>query len=216
MNKDRERKERDRYPLGTQLKRRLSLEREVRGAPRGETSRKEERTMKRRANILAMVGAVLAIGFCLWGVEGALAEEDGSQIVRGQGSVCAAGHGVIQFHGSGTVIATVDAGQLILNDEDAVVEIRGDGIRHRFPNGWVLYQGFHGKVRLEGEDLFGQVIGKGLRMRAEGEGVMLLAGKGVYRSPCGGAAEVSWKFFNGDGLGVELGNFLSGSEGIGE
>jgi hypothetical protein len=131
----------------------------------------------------------------------------GFRIVRGEGSVCAAGHGVVQFHGTGDLIARMEAGQLILSDESAVVEIRGRGMKHTMPNGWVLYQGFNGWVHLRGEDLFGQIVGKGLRMKVEGNGILMLMGRGAYRSPCE-APEQPWGYFDEDGVAVELGDYL--------
>ncbi len=137
--------------------------------------------------------------------------EQGFRIIRGDGSVCAAGHGIAQFHGGGTLVARVEKGQLIINDESSVVEIRGKGVKHTFPNGWVLYQGFNGWVRLEGEDLFGQIVGKGLRMKAEGQGIMMLTGRGVYRAPCDGSDQ-PWGYFGREGIAIELGDYLGAPE----
>jgi len=130
---------------------------------------------------------------------------EGFKIVKGEGTICAAGNGAIQFHGSGNLAVKGRGGQLIISDESAVVMISGKGRKHVFPNGWVMYVGFNGKAQLEGEDMFGQIIGKGVRMKADGEGVMLLMGKGVYRVPCD-APESSWKLTL-DGVGIELNDY---------
>jgi hypothetical protein len=164
--------------------------------------------------ICAMLVGLMAL-FLAADTDTANAAGQGFRILRGEGSVCAAGTGLIQFHGSGTLVAEARGGQLIISDESAVVEIRGKGRKHTFANGWVLYQGFSGMVRLEGEDLFGQIVGKGLRMKSEGQGIIMLMGMGLYRSPCDGP-EAQWGLFNRNGLAVELDDYLISSEDIAE
>jgi hypothetical protein len=161
-----------------------------------------------------MLAALLAL-FVMADADVANSAGQGFRIIRGEGSVCAAGHGVVQFHGTGDLVARVEMGQLIVSDESAVVEIRGKGRKHTMPNGWVLYQGFNGKVHLRGEDVFGQLIGKGLRLKVEGEGIIMLMGRGAYRSPCD-APEEPWGYFNEEGVGVELGEYLSEPEELTE
>ena len=139
----------------------------------------------------------------------------GFRIIRGEGSVCAAGRGVVQLHGTGDLVAKVKKGQLIISDESAIVEIRGEGRKLTLPNGWVLYQGFNGWVHLRGEDLFGQIMGKGLRVKVEGEGIIMLMGRGAYRSPCD-APDKPWRYFNEKGVGVELGESLIETEEFAE
>lgn len=167
--------------------------------------------MKRQGSIICITLVALLAVFLMADTNVANSAQQGFRIIRGEGSVCAAGHGVAQFHGNGTLFAKVEMAQLLINDETAVVEIRGKGIKHTFPNGWVLYQGFNGWIHLEGEGLFGQIVGKGLRMKAEGQGVVMLMGRGVYRSPCD-AAEEPWGYFDEDGIGVELGDYLGEPE----
>jgi hypothetical protein len=167
--------------------------------------------MRRQGRIInVMLVALLAV-FVLADTDAANGAEQGFRIVRGEGSVCASGNGIIQFHGSGSLYAKVEKGQMIISDETAVVQIRGEGTKHRLPNGWVLGQGFNGLIRLEGEDVFCQIIGKGVRALIEGEGIVMLAGKGVYRSPCD-AAEEPWEYFDPEGVGIELGEYLAEPE----
>jgi hypothetical protein len=161
-----------------------------------------------------MLAGLLAL-FVMADTDVANSAGPGFKIIRGEGSVCAAGHGVVQFHGTGDLVAKIEAGQLIINDESAVIEIRGKGRKHTFPNGWVLYQGFDGWVHLRGEDLFGQIVGKGLRMKVEGEGVLMLMGRGVFRSPCD-APDEPWGYFDADGVAVELGEYLAEPEELTE
>jgi hypothetical protein len=168
-----------------------------------------------REKIICTMLVGLTALFVVADVHAADAVAQGFRLIRGEGSVCAAGNGVVQFHGSGTLVAEARGGQLILNDESAIVEIRGRGIKRVFPNGWVLYQGFNGTVRLEGEDLFGQIIGKGLRMKSEGQGVIMLMGMGLYRSPCDGPP-TEWGFFRLEGQAIELGDYTIGSEEFAE
>ena len=171
--------------------------------------------MRRQGKVVCMMLAGLLALFVMADTDTANSAGQGFRIIRGEGSVCAAGHGVIQFHGTGTLVAKIEAGQLIINDESAVVEIRGKGVKHTFPNGWVLYQGFDGWVHLRGEDMFGQLLGKGLRMWAEGEGVLMLMGRGVFRSPCD-APDEPWGTFDADGVAVELGEYLAEPEELTE
>jgi hypothetical protein len=168
--------------------------------------------MQRKIVCLALT-CLMAL-FVLSDVQPAQGDE-GFKLVRGEGSICASGHGAIQFHGNGTLAARVRGGQLIINDESAVVSITGNGKKHVFPNGWVMYIGYEGKVRLEGEDIFGQIIGKGLRMKARGEGVMLLMGKGVYRSPCKGSEE-AWEYVDNKGRGIDLNDYAEFVGNLGE
>jgi hypothetical protein len=153
--------------------------------------------------------------FVLADTDNAIGAGKGFRILRGEGSVCAAGNGIVQFHGTASLVAQVKKGQLIVSDETAVVEIRGNGTKHTLPNGWVLYQGFNGSVHLEGEELFAQIMGRGLRMKAEGQGIMMLVGRGLYRSPCEGSV-AQWGFINQEGLAVELGDYMIGSEELAE
>lgn len=171
--------------------------------------------MRRQGRFISMMLVGVLALFVLADTDAADGAGQGFRIIRGEGSVCAAGNGVAQFHGTGTLMAKLRMGQIILNDETAVIEIRGKGIKHTFANGWVLYQGFNGWIHLEGEDLFGQILGKGLQMRSEGEGVILLTGRGAYRSPCDGP-EGSWGVFDQDGLAVELGSYLNEPEELTE
>lgn len=130
----------------------------------------------------------------------------GFKLVKGEGSICAAGNGAIQFHGTGELTAKARGGQLIINDESAVISIEGKGRKYVMANGWVMYIGFHGKVRLQGEELFGQIVGKKVRMRAEGEGVMLLMGRGLFHVPCDDP-NASWEFVGREGVGVDLNDY---------
>ncbi len=168
--------------------------------------------MKRKVYVPAVVCFLMLFALA----DSTPAEEGtGFRIVKGQGTVCAAGHGAIQFHGSGDLIARAQGGQVIINDDSAVVSVKGAGIRHQFANGWVLYQGFHGEIRLSGDNLFGQVLGTGIRMGARGEGIMLLAGRGVYKVPCGDP-DAPLNFPGVEGVGIELGSFVVDSESVGE
>lgn len=171
--------------------------------------------MKRQGKIVCMMLAGLLALFVMADTDVANSAGQGFKIIRGEGSVCAAGHGVVQFHGTGDLVAKIEAGQLIISDESAVVEIRGKGMKHTFPNGWVLYQGFDGWVHLRGEDIFGQIVGKGLRMKVEGHGVLMLMGRGVFRSPCD-APDEPWGYFDQDGVAVELGEYLAEPEELTE
>jgi len=171
--------------------------------------------MRFQGKTICMVLAGLVALFVLADTDAAIGAGQGFRIIRGEGSVCAAGNGMVQFHGTASLVAQVKRGQLIISDETAVVEIRGNGIKHTLPNGWVLYQGFNGSVHLEGEDLFGQIIGRGVRMKAEGRGIIMLVGRGLYRSPCEGS-EAQWGFINQEGLAVELGDYMIGSEELTE
>jgi hypothetical protein len=166
-----------------------------------------------RTVCMMLVGLVAL--FVLADTDAADGAGKGFRIIRGEGSVCAAGNGLVQFHGTASLVAQVRKGQLIISDESAVVEIRGKGIKHTLPNGWVLYQGFNGSVHLEGENLFGQLMGKGVRMRAEGRGIIMLMGRGLYRSPCEGS-EAQWGFINQEGVAVELGEYVVDSEELAE
>ena len=155
--------------------------------------------------------ACLAVMLAFTGADRLDGADAGFKVVKGEGSICAAGIGIIQFHGSGELVATLDAGQLIVNDEAVVVEIEGKGLKHLFANGWVLYEGMSGKVHLSGENLFGQIAGKGVRIAARGEGVMLLTGRGAYRSPCEDPA-VPWASFGPAGVAVDLGDYIVDSQ----
>ena len=167
--------------------------------------------MRRQGRMICVTLVALMAVFAMGGTDPANSAGQGFKIIRGEGSVCAAGHGVVQFHGTGDLVAKIQAGQLIVSDESAIVEIRGEGVKHTFPNGWVLYQGFNGWVHLRGEDLFGQVLGKGLRLKVEGEGIIMLMGRGAYRSPCDATDEPVGSF-NEKGVGVELGDYLDEPE----
>ncbi len=167
--------------------------------------------MRRQGRIVCMMLAGLLALFVVAGAGVANSAEQGFKIIRGEGSVCAAGHGVVQLHGTGDLVAQIAKGQLIVSDESAVVQIRGKGVKHRFPNGGVLYQGLEGVVHLRGEHLFAQIIGKGIRMKVEGDGIVMLMGRGAYRSPCD-APEEPWGFFDENGISVELGEYLSEPE----
>jgi hypothetical protein len=157
-----------------------------------------------------VLAALMAV-FVMADTDAANGAGKGFRIIRGEGSVCAAGRGVLQFQGTGDLVAKVKMGQLIVSDEGAIVEIRGEGTKHTLPNGWVLYQGFNGWVQLRGEELFGQIMGKGLRLKVEGEGIIMLMGKGGYRSPCE-ATDEPVGYFNEKGVGVELGDYLAEPE----
>ena len=167
--------------------------------------------MRRQGRMICMTLVALMAVFAMADTDVANSAGKGFRIIRGEGSVCAAGRGVVQFHGTGDLIAKIKMGQLIISDESAIVEIRGEGMKHTFPNGWVLYQGFNGWVHLRGEDLFGQIIGKGLRAQVEGEGIIMLTGRGAYRSPCDDPEE-PWAYFSEKGVGVELGEYLAEPE----
>ena len=169
--------------------------------------------MRRQGKMICMTLVALMAVFVMADTDVANSAGQGFRIIRGEGSVCAAGHGVVQFHGTGDLIAKVQMGQLIVSDESAIVEIRGEGMKHTFPNGWVLYQGFNGWVHLRGEDLFGQIVGKGLRLKVEGKGIIMLMGRGAYRSPCD-APEEPWAYFDEEGVGVELGEYLADPEAL--
>lgn len=167
--------------------------------------------MSRQGSTVCVMVAFTLAFFVLADTDAADGVGPGFRIVRGEGSVCAAGSGIAQFHGTGSVVAHLAAGQLILSDETAVVEIKGKGLKHLFANGWVLYQGFDGWIHLEGEDVFAQIVGKDVRMKAEGEGVILLTGKGAYRSPCDASGE-PFGFFGKEGIAIELGDYIAEPE----
>ena len=49
------------------------------------------------------------------------------------------------------------------------------------------------------------------RVGSEGQGVIMLTGRGVYRSPCE-APEEPWGFFDEEGVAVDLGDYLAEPE----
>ena len=168
--------------------------------------------MKKRSLFMTVTGLLSLLVFSDIGP--ALGEAGaGFKVIKGEGSVCVAGTGAIQFSGSGDLVARADGGQLLVSDESAVLLISGYGFKHVFANGWVLYQGFRGKAVLNGEDMFGQIIGAGVRMKAAGEGVMLLTGKGRYKVPCDDPG-APWAPVGFGGVAVELNDYLVSTEEV--
>ena len=68
--------------------------------------------MRRQGKIVCMMLVGLLALFAVADTDAANSAGQGFRIIRGEGSVCAAGHGVIQFHGTGDLVA--EAGESVI------------------------------------------------------------------------------------------------------
>jgi hypothetical protein len=119
--------------------------------------------------------------------------------VRGKGSLTAQGDGIAILRGRGTVDLSGN-GTLWVKDAagDAEIEVTGFGQKEVFPDGWIQYAGFHGTAHVEGSRIAVIVAGVGIKLTAEGRGIVRLWGHGSYQCP-DGAGE--WKT---TGLGTRI------------
>jgi len=99
--------------------------------------------------------------------------------VHGRGILVAVGHGSAALYGSGEM--RLWGNGFLMVTEGAVVEIDGEGEAVDIGGGYILYVGFNGQARIEGDDIEVVLAGSKIRLGARGEGTAILQGAGRYR-----------------------------------
>ena len=65
---------------------------------------------------------------------------------------------------------------------DAEIDVKGYGRKKELPDGTVVYAGFGGRAKISGSNVIVKVEGVRIHLVAHGKGVVVLKGKGVYRT----------------------------------
>lgn len=128
------------------------------------------------AGVLILVVSVVCAAFIPMGT--AYAESGG-----GTGTLKAWGDGLAALRGNGTVVIS-GSGILWIRDHagDASIHVRGNGVRHELPNGWIRYTGFNGEAQVTGSLISVALSGYDIELAATGTGKFVLRGNGGWET----------------------------------
>lgn len=135
--------------------------------------------MRRRLSLLAAtaVGVALLAGLGLAAIPSAAA---GTAVIEGTGTLRARGSGIATLHGDGAVHIWGHGVGIVLVKGAERIDADGHGIKRYLDDGWVLFAGWRGEIKLAGKDMTVVMEARRIEFVARGSGHAFLKGEGVY------------------------------------